>query len=254
MSRVGRTCVDRWEAHLVTASASGDGLSTAHPHVDRPARGVRYEARSARGAFPQGYISQVEAAAACQNAGKRLCTMREWIRACEGRRGTTFPYGQRAAAGRCNSGKAHLLQRSFGVDSRRWKYDEHFNSPLLNAEPGFLAKAGEYAACSGEAGIFDLVGNLHEWVSDRVDQELVDHMLEEDVERNKQPWREGNGVFLGGFFSTTSELGPGCKYITVAHEPTYHDYSTGFRCCAAATLPPPAPKPAKPGKKPRPAR
>ena len=27
--------------------------------------------------------------------------------------------------------------------------------------------------------------------------------------------------------------GPGCRYVTSAHELAYHDYSTGFRCCAA---------------------
>ena len=26
--------------------------------------------------------------------------------------------------------------------------------------------------------------------------------------------------------------GDGCTYRTAAHEFTYHDYSTGFRCCA----------------------
>jgi hypothetical protein len=39
---------------------------------------------------------------------------------------------------------------------------------------------------------------------------------------------------MGGFFSTHEQLGPGCKYVTYAHEPSYHDYSTGFRCCADA--------------------
>jgi hypothetical protein len=41
----------------------------------------------------------------------------------------------------------------------------------------------------------------------------------------------GKGVFMGGFFSTTNEHGEGCEFVTMAHEPKYHDYSTGFRCC-----------------------
>jgi hypothetical protein len=28
--------------------------------------------------------------------------------------------------------------------------------------------------------------------------------------------------------------GDGCSYKTVAHDADYHDYSTGFRCCADA--------------------
>jgi sulfatase modifying factor 1 len=84
-------------------------------------------------------------------------------------------------------------------------------------------------------------------VSDKVTEELIDRLDDDNVERHKQPWHEGNGVFMGGFYSTTSELGPGCLYITVVHEPTYHDYSTGFRCCKSADLPKPEPK-AKPTK------
>jgi hypothetical protein len=79
-------------------------------------------------------------------------------------------------------------------------------------------------------------------VSDTVDQAYVDALLAERHERRRQPWHEGNGVFMGGFFSTTSELGPGCEFTTIAHEPAYHDYSTGFRCCRDAPKPP---KPAR---------
>lgn len=252
MAQVGRFCVDRYEAHLVTADA--DGVLRPFSHSQRPQPGVRYEARSAPGMFPQGYISRVESLAACKNAGKRLCSMNEWRRACQGSRWAMYPYGNSREAGRCNSGKAHLLQARFGSNAALWKYDEHFNNPRLNEEPGFLARSGEHEECTGETSIFDMVGNLHEWVSDRVDSELVRKMDEENISRHKQPWHEGNGVFLGGFFSTGSELGPGCKYITYAHEPAYHDYSTGFRCCATAKGPAPEPergksRGGKPGKR-----
>ena len=79
-------------------------------------------------------------------------------------------------------------------------------------------------------------GNLHEWVSSTVTEDFVERMEEEaferDFERVEQPYVVGNGMFLGGFYSTTNQHGPGCFYTTIAHEPTYHDYSTGFRCCA----------------------
>jgi formylglycine-generating enzyme required for sulfatase activity len=137
--------------------------------------------------------------------------------------------------------KGHLLSQRFGPDARKWKY-EQFNDPTLNQEPGFLAKSGSYEDCTNESGAFDMVGNLHEWVSDMVDQAFVDRMDEEPLERKHQGWKEGNGVFMGGFFSTHEQLGPGCKYTTIAHEPSYHDYSTGFRCCATLPKPPKEPK------------
>ena len=83
-----------------------------------------------------------------------------------------------------------------------------------------------------------MIGNLHEWVSDTITDDFVTALEAEGVERRKQPWREGNGVFMGGFFSTGSEHGPGCKFTTIAHEPTYHDYSIGFRCCVSLPAPP----------------
>ncbi|WP_437763639.1 SUMF1/EgtB/PvdO family nonheme iron enzyme [Sorangium sp. So ce281] len=235
MALVGGFCIDRYEAHLVVDAG---GELAVHPHFKRPEPGVRYLARSTAGAFPQAYISRVEAKAACVAAGKRLCTRREWQRACRGNGAHRYPYGPRGERGRCNTGKPHLLREVFGEHPPGgWSYERHFNSPDLDQKPGFLARSGEHAGCASELGVHDMVGNLHEWVGDMVDRELVMRMSTEGVERRDQPWHEGNGVFMGGFFSTTSELGPGCYFTTIAHEPAYHDYSTGFRCCDSVELP-----------------
>jgi formylglycine-generating enzyme len=232
MVRVGRFCIDAYEAHLVIVDGTEPRPA---PFAEPPRKGLRYEARSARGVTPQPYVSRLVAAKACTHAQKRLCTLGEWQRACRGAKRQRYPYGLRLEAGRCNSGKPHLMRQLFGEDARRWKYDEHFNSPVLSIAPGYLAHAGSYSECVTEDGAFDMVGNLHEWVAGMVDEDLVRGLEREDIDRRKQSWRVGNGIFMGGFFSTRSELGPGCEYITIAHEPGYHDYSTGFRCCKTAT-------------------
>lgn len=231
MAHIGRYCIDRWEAHLITRNA--EGRFKAHPHYERPVVGVRYEARSAPGMFPQGYISRVESKAACEASGKRLCTWLEWRRACQGRRWLRFPYGNSLEPGACNHLKEHLLARFFGHDPQLWK-NEHFDDPRLNQEPGFLARTGAHPKCISPDGTRDQVGNLHEWVSDQVSVSFMQRIAEEGVHREKQPWRPGNGMFLGGFYSTQAEHGPGCHYTTAAHGPSYHDYSTGFRCCRDA--------------------
>jgi formylglycine-generating enzyme len=248
MVLVGRFCVDRFEAYL---KKEAGGSLVDHPYFDRPEKGVRYVAANDAGKYPQGYISRVESKAACEAASKRLCSKAEWTRACKGKGGSMYPYGHRGVRGKCNTGKLHLLSQMFKEKKGGFKYDEHFNSPDLNKTPGFLGKSGEYAECVSDLGVADMVGNLHEWVSDTVDQDLMDRLAEEPVERRDQPWQAGNGVFMSGFYSTTSEHGPGCSFITVAHEPSYHDYSTGFRCCKAADLPKPEPK-AKAPPKPKP--
>ena len=234
MTRLGRYCVDRWEAHL--AVMHEDGRLEPHAGNIRPEEGLRYEARSEPAVYPQAYISRVESEAACKNAGKRLCTFPEWRRACQGKRWQRYPYGGSARRGVCNSGKEHLLAKFFGRDVRRMEYEKHFNDPRLDIEPGFLGKAGEHERCVSDGGAYDMVGNLHEWVSGTVTEQFVESLERDDVERLKQPWTEGNGMFLGGFFSTTDQHGPGCLYVTFAHEPRYHDYSTGFRCCRDAIV------------------
>jgi formylglycine-generating enzyme required for sulfatase activity len=240
MALVGRTCVDRYEAHLVVPTEAG--AFERHPHFQRPPEGKPFEARSEAGVFPQAYISRNESQAACFAAAKRLCTFDEWRRACRGPRRQTFPFGMRDRKSACNSSKPHLLPQLFGGDTRTWKYDENFNSPLLNQKEGYLAKSGSFEECRTEEGTYDLVGNLHEWVSGIVTESLVEKLETDTVERRKQPWHVGNGIFVGGFYSTSAEHGPGCLNITIAHEPRYHDYSTGFRCCKAAILPELEPK------------
>lgn len=232
MVHIGSYCIDRYEAYLVERTP--DGRERAHSPYERPAANVEYEARSAPGKVPQAYINRPEAEAACNAAGKRLCSVNEWHAACTGERGTTFPYGATHEAGKCNAGKAHLLSRFFGGNPRAWKYKEHFNNPMLNQQPGFLAPAGEYAECVSDYGVADMVGNLHEWVSDKVDGALAKKLALESGISVRLGLSKGRGIFMGGFYSTTNQHGEGCNFVTVGHEPGYHDYSTGFRCCSDA--------------------
>jgi formylglycine-generating enzyme len=228
MAFSGGICMDRYEAHLLERGK--DGSLTPFPPFARPKQGT-FVADSRAGVRPQGYISQVEATSACQNAGKRLCSIGEWYRACRGEHDTLYPYGATYVRGRCNVGKPHLLSMLHGSDARVWSYETAFNDPELDRRPGFLAETGEYSGCATKAGIFDLVGNLHEWVADRVDASIAQKLPLRPGVRARIDRNRGKGVFMGGFFSTTNEHGNGCEFVTMAHERTYHDYSTGFRCC-----------------------
>jgi len=142
-----------------------------------------------------------------------------------------YPYGALEVAGRCNTGKPHLPTKLFG-SAAKYNMRAVFSDPRLNQAPGFLARTGEYAGCVGQYGVFDLVGNLHEWVADLVRGSLPNEMA---MPRGVQHLgKRGNGVFLGGYFSSLGEHGRGCGYVTTQHAPHYHDYSIGFRCCADA--------------------
>ncbi len=228
MTRVDEVCIDRWEDSLV------DPYGKLHDPSERPLHDIDYQARSLPGVRPQAYISRLEARAACENAGKRLCTLGEWYAACEGPQHTTYPYGASFDRKRCNVDKPHLLSRLAGTNPLRWRYAQDFNNPELDREPGFLAKTGAYSGCTNDYGAFDMVGNLHEWVSDSVDRSLPLKIPLRAGIRARLAADTGHGIFMGGFFSTGSQHGQGCRFITIGHGPTYHDYSTGFRCCRSA--------------------
>jgi len=235
MTLVGGACIDRYEAHLLVRG--NDGALVAHPPYTPPSEGW-FVAAAEVGVKPQAYVDQLQAASACEHAGKRLCSVGEWYRACTGEAGTTYPYGEHYEAGRCNVGKPHLLSMLHGSNPQGWSYSD-FNDPAMSARTGFLGLTGEYAGCAGPNGVHDLVGNLHEWVADRVDARLPSKLPLPAIVSHRIGKKFGNGIFMGGFYSTRNEHGEGCKFVTAAHEPRYHDYSTGFRCCrdAAASIP-----------------
>jgi hypothetical protein len=291
-----RFCVDKYEASLV--EVLGDGTERPFPHYV-PVDGHEVRAISKPHAFPQGYVSEVQAQDACAASGKRLCNMDEWKTACMGPSHTTFPYGDARRPGACHdtgksaviavfgakavaastpyapasapapvasaagaSGKrAHATKgraaqstrprasgaksatasrpgakpaskkgprhagkkgaeskRPSNVDPGVWA---RLNDPGLGQVDGALAKTGEHEECVNGFGVFDMVGNLHEWVA--TDPKAV------------------HGTFAGGYYLDTTINGDGCNYRTVAHAHDYHDYSTGFRCCAPAADAQPAP-------------
>lgn len=225
MTHVGGYCIDRFEAHLVRA----DAPEVVLPHFERPSPGTKVMARSRAGIAPQAYLNRTEAAQACEAVQKRLCSAREWYGACAGSRQTRYPYGDKEIAGVCNAGKSHLMQKLFGGNVK-YTFVAHYNSPRLHQEPGFLAKSGEYEGCVNDYGVYDMVGNLHEWISDDVSDKLLKEIpLEYGPELLGAA---GSGAFIGGYFSSHGEHGRGCAYVTATHSPDYHDYSIGFRCCA----------------------
>jgi formylglycine-generating enzyme required for sulfatase activity len=200
----GRFCVDRYEAALEDLDEQGAPRGL-HPH-NRGVEGKRVRAVSRRGVVPQSYVSRDEAAAACKGAGKRLCSGDEWQRTCRGPGGSRYPYGERFRRGLCNEEGISPLRLLHGAQAPNDL--RSMNDPRLAAVAGTVARTGSFARCAGEEQVFDLVGNVHEWTS------------------------APEGVFRGGYFLDTKTLGEGCGYATEGHGPAYHDYSTGFRCCA----------------------
>lgn len=203
-----RFCVDRYEASLVEVLPNGEERAFS-PYATVDGRSVR--AVSQPRVIPQAYISGKEAAVACARSGKRLCKSAEWRTACRGSQKSTYGYGDEKVARRCNDHGRSAMGAIYGYgqsDDRTYWTMTRMNNPALNQVPGTLARTGDHPDCTNDYGVYDMVGNLHEWVADP------------------------RGTFQGGYYLDTSQNGDGCSYTTKAHEFGYHDYSTGFRCCS----------------------
>ncbi|HEY6458960.1 MAG TPA: SUMF1/EgtB/PvdO family nonheme iron enzyme [Polyangiaceae bacterium] len=201
-----RVCVDKWEASLVELTAAGERPFSPYQSPDGASVTVR--AVSVPDVVPQGYISRDAAEAACKASEKRLCEENEWIAACEGDPPQTFPYGPTREKGACNDSGISPLHVYYPEAPETYRTGP-MNDPRLNQTPHTVAKTGEFARCTNGYGVFDMVGNLHEWVM-----------------------TAGRPAFRGGYYQDTHINGDGCGYHTTAHASGYHDYSTGFRCCA----------------------
>ncbi len=212
----GPYCIDRWEATLMLVEGDGERRWPGNRFPDAVEHRVR--AVSEPGQKPQGYISGEQAGWACERAGKRLCEIDEWVRACRGPRLTTYPYGDERQPNQCNDRykiidrhpvvRLYRKEEGRDADPQGMWHPRWMNDPRLHEYDHTVTPTGERRECTNELGVFDMVGNLHEWVADP------------------------EGTFFGGFFMDTYQNGEGCEYRTVFHPIGYHDYSTGFRCCA----------------------
>jgi formylglycine-generating enzyme required for sulfatase activity len=246
-----RYCVDRYEAVLVDVRSGerlspyyspskklalysaklwqqkrltvGDAKARAMPLPELPLwqreRQAEPKAVARKNMTPNGHVSGEQAELACRNAGKRLCTIDEWRIACMGEREQQFPYGADYEQGRCNvfrfAHPAMILHDnpSKGHSDPRLNQVKHKGKPLLR-------KTGATPACKSvweDDGIYDMVGNLDEWVDD------------------------SDGMFAGGFYARSTK--EGCEWASTAHPIHYADYSTGVRCCADLPGVEPLPKP-----------
>ncbi len=205
-------CVDIYEASLVEVNA--DGTEQDWSPFLAPQKGHTLRAVSRIGVKPQGYISGVQAKSACVASGKRLCQPDEWKKACMGPKEAMWGYGAEHVDNKCNDhGQSSMHFFNKGLtdkpeDAWKWGANGNMMDPRLNQMEGGLAKTGDHPSCTNEYGVFDMVGNLHEWVDD--------------------PW----GTFQGGYYLDTHLNADGCYYRTTAHDMKHADYSTGFRCCA----------------------
>jgi len=166
-----------------------------------PERGFcidRYEYPNLVGVMPATMVHFAEAKRACAAESKRLCRDREWTAACAG-----TPQGAEAGganAERCNRGGP-------AVDFKG--LDEPADVAAVLATRDGRVGSGQMADCVSSSGVFDLLGNVQEWVVS-----------------NNPSYEAGQ---KGGYFSGESAT---CGASRNSRQGQERLPSNGFRCCA----------------------
>lgn len=174
---------------------------TVHKHfcIDR------FEYPNKQSEKPAVMKTWYQARDACKAQGKRLCGDTEWTLACEGQQRLPYPYGLQRSADACNIDKPHpAVDESALADPRRRDAEA---ARLWQGE-----ESGTRAACVSPYGVFDMTGNVDEWV-----------LNEKGV-----PFKS---ALKGGYWGPVRDR---CRPTTTVHSEDFSFYQIGFRCCADA--------------------
>jgi len=160
-------------------------------------------ALSLHGAVPAN-VNWYDAVAACEAAGKRVCTSEEWVTACQGT----------AAVDDDGNGQ-------FGddyVEGNQFPYADYYERGWCNDQSkgpndgGQASATGIRPRCATPTGIYDLAGNLSEWVGP-----------DQDAAR-----------LLGGHFYAKEKAA--CFRPVQTFGAGHRNKTMGFRCCADANV------------------
>jgi uncharacterized caspase-like protein len=139
----------------------------------------RYEFPNRAGGEPLVEVDFSEAEGFCKKEGKRICKAAEWTRACAGEADWAYPYSATYQPGVCNDNR--------GGRERK-------------------ARAAEFERCKSPEGIFDLSGNVYEWIV----------------------FGQASGVIGGSFDDGASDVA--CQTADSSEAENKSEY-VGFRCC-----------------------
>ncbi len=186
-------------AEFAPTSKCNGKLTKKHFCIDR------YEWPNKVGENPVVMKTWYDARDACSGAGKRLCGDSEWTVACEGNDRLPYPYGYDRNAEACNIDKPHPDVNEKALGDANPKVRDAEAKRLWQGEP-----SGTRSSCVSPYGVFDMTGNVDEWV----------------INESGQPYKSG---LKGGYWGPVRDR---CRPETTVHAEGFSFYQIGWRCCS----------------------
>ena len=171
-----------------------------------------YEYPNQPGVLPRAQITYTSAWESCRSRQKRLCTETEFERACGGLDGWHQPYGPYYVPGYCNN---DVIKRVGDTD--------------------WLAPSGAFGDCVSPEGVYDLEGNLSEYVAPAFPEPMgsPDIPLEIDSTATQVESAAANDdKTVRGGTMWWAIYGAGCHARHSHPDPGPAHDDDGFRCCA----------------------
>jgi hypothetical protein len=176
----------------------------------------RYEYPGEPGTFPELTDTWFAAIRLCAAQGKRLCTKDEWINACEGASGMTFSSTD-APPDDGGTGFGYRFCNTSGSEA------SSTSSP---------AASGSFPNCRSDYGVYDLTGNLREWVGQVDDAGRMTGGISESDATDTPPSPCDT-------FSEFAPLPDGLDYLhpdvlsllPPEYSEGYLQFGVGLRCC-----------------------
>ena len=180
----------------------------------------RYEFPNRKGVRPMVLQNFYQAQVHCQQRGKRVCTEREWTKACEGPNNDPFPYGYVRDPAKCHGNQP---------------WDRPDGKRLLSRDPLELERlwqgvvSGSQPECVSGYGVHDMPGNADELAASET--------------YGRGPRSDFDNVTTGGpWYLGVRNM---CRPKIYSHDESFAYYYLSWRCCAepdGAATDPRAPK------------
>jgi eukaryotic-like serine/threonine-protein kinase len=216
-----KRCSDRGECKRAATTNEWSGIS-AHDHQAYDSLcNIRDPEGKAK--HPINCVEWEMATDYCKWTGARLPTEAEWEFAARGPDGRKYPWGDEEPSGeRINA---------CGAECVAWGKEHGVRlAPMYKSSDSYAATApvGSFPLGQSRYGVYDVVGNVWEWVADWYGPYM--NPPPETVPENPKGPSEGTMRVIrgGGFNNSDSEcVRPSFRF---KQTPTSRTYATGFRC------------------------